>query len=355
MSADHEVRPVVKQLTACVACCVLLLELSGATVAQPVTTGMVPVGSFGHQLYYEMQGSGEPLVLIHGLTCDRRIWDVQFELLSKKYRVIRYDLIGHGNSSGLAGPLANGSVRRWDYMRDLLDALGVDKAHLVGQSMGAEVAIDFTLAYPNRVQSLTSIDGDVAGYRWDSTPGEFADRVGQYYAVSSSQGVQAALPLWAADPLFAPAMANPVLRAQLEDIVINGHGALGAGAMFQWPNPNKLAKLNPTAISRLHEIDVPTLVMVGEFDIFDFQRQADILDQNIADSTKVVIAGAGHMSSMEQPSAVNTILLDFLAAHAIPEPSAAALLLLGTCAASTLMRNRRICLTNPIQRGRGLV
>ena len=319
MNVVYEVQRVVKLLTAYVACCAFILNLPGAAVAQPAITGTVPVGQFGHQLYFEMQGQGEPVVLIHGLTLDWRMWDAQFDFLAQKYRVIRYDVIGHGNSSGLDGPLANGSVRRWDDLRDLLDALAVDKAHVVGLSMGAEIAIDFALEHPDRVQTLTSIDGDVAGYAWDNTPGAFANRVAQYYTISFNQGVQAALPLWAADALFAPAMSDPVLRAQLQEIVINGHGALGAGAMFQWPNPTKLAVVSPPVITRLHEIGVPTLVMVGGLDLPDFQQQADILDREIADSTKLVIPGAGHMANMEQPLAVNTILFDFLQTHSVPD------------------------------------
>lgn len=281
---------------------------------------MVPVGNRGHELYYEVQGSGEPVVLIHGLTLDLREWDAQVEALAEKYQVIRYDVVGHGKSSGLSSSLPNGSVRDWEYLRELLDELKVDKAHVVGLSMGGGIAINFALQYPDRVQTLTPMDARLGGY---DVPSALGDRFGKYIDVSSSQGVQAALPLWAADPLFAPANANPDVRAKLQEIVIQGHGALGAGAMFQWPNLAKIAALSPSARSRLNRISAPTMVMVGELDLIDFQLQANIIDRDVPNSTKLVVPGAGHMSDMEQPEFVNAALLDFFAAHpiSVPEPS----------------------------------
>jgi pimeloyl-ACP methyl ester carboxylesterase len=217
----------------------------------------------------------------------------------------------------MSSTLPNGSVRDWEYLRDLLDKLNVDKAHIVGLSMGGGIAINFALQYPDRVQTLTPIDARLGGY---DVPSALGNRFNSYINVSSSQGVQAALPLWAADPLFAPANANPEVRTKLEQIVVQGHGALGAGAMFQWPNLQKVAGLSPSTMSRLKEIDIPTLVMIGELDLVDFQLQGNILDRYIPNSTKLVVPGAGHMSDMEQPEFVNAALLDFFAAHPISVP-----------------------------------
>jgi pimeloyl-ACP methyl ester carboxylesterase len=287
-----------------------------ASHAQPVT-GKAPVGTLGHELYYEVEGTGDPVVLIHGLTLDLRQWDAQVDALAEHYRVIRYDVIGHGRSSGLSSTLANRSVRDWDYLKELLDALDVDKAHIVGLSMGGGIAIDFALQYPDRVHTLTPMDSRVFGY---NEPSDLGTRFANYFNISATQGVQAALPLWAADPLFDPANAIPEVRAQLEEMVIEDHGALGAGAFFQWPNPQKIASLSPDALSRLGQISQPTMVLVGELDLIDFQLQANILDSNVPNSTKLTVPGAGHMSNMEQPEFVNSALLDFFAAHPITLP-----------------------------------
>jgi pimeloyl-ACP methyl ester carboxylesterase len=275
-------------------------------------TGKVPVGTRGHELYYEMQGTGEAVVLIHGVTLDLRQWDAQIEALTEKYQVIRYDVIGHGRSSGLSPALPNGSFKDSDYLRGLLDALEIDKAHVVGLSAGGGIAVNFALDYPDRVQTLTPMDSRIWGY---NVPSALGNRFAGYLDVSRNQGVQAALPLWIADPLFAPANSNPAVQAQLEEIIVEGHGSLGAGAYFQWPNFQKVAY--PATLNRLNQIAHPTLVMIGELDAIDFKLQADILDRDIPNSTKLIVPNAGHMSNMEQPEFVNGALLDFLAAHPI--------------------------------------
>jgi pimeloyl-ACP methyl ester carboxylesterase len=307
------------RISASGACLIIgsLLVLASNDARAQLITGKVQVGTRGHELYYEMQGTGEPVVLIHGLTLDLREWDAQAEALAERYQVIRYDVAGHGRSSGLSSALPNGAVREWDYLRELLDELGVDKAHVVGLSMGGGIAINFALQYPDRVQTLTPIDARLGGY---DVPSALGDRFNSYINVSSTQGVQAALPLWAADPLFGPANANPEVHSKLQQIVVQDHGALGAGAMFQWPNMAKVAGLFPPAMSRLGQIGHPTQVMIGELDLIDFQQQANILDRDIPNSTKLVVPGAGHMSDMENPEFVNNALLEFFAAHPISAP-----------------------------------
>jgi pimeloyl-ACP methyl ester carboxylesterase len=320
------------------ACCLVVLAAKDGRAQ--LVTGRAPVGNFGHELYYEIQGSGEPVVLIHGMTLDSREWDAQVEALAEKYQVIRYDVVGHGRSSGMSSDLPDGAVRDWDFLRELLDEIGVDKAHVVGLSMGGEIALNFALEYSERVQTLTPIDARLPGYDLPSDS-ELGNRFNNYINVSSSQGVQAALPLWAADPLFGPARANPEVAMKLEEIVVQGHGALGDGARFQWPNLLKVASLSPSTRSRLNEIDIPTLVMIGELDLVDFQIQSDIIDRDIPNSMKLVVPGAGHMSDMENPDFVNAALLDFFAAHPmviVPEPSAASVLFVGAMAIAACYR-----------------
>lgn len=298
-------------------CFAVVIGFTVRSADAQVVSGRAPVGTLGHELYYEVQGVGDPVVLIHGLTLDLRMWDAQVAALAEHYRVIRYDVIGHGQSSGLSSSLPNGSVRDWEYLGELLDQLDVEKAHVVGLSMGGGIAINFALAYPDRVQTLTPMDSRISGY---NVPSALVERFNNYINVSSTKGVQVALPMWANDPLFSPANSQPVVREQLEQMVIEDHGALGVGAYFQWPNPQKIANPSPSALSRLGQIAAPTLAMVGEFDLVDFQLQADILKTNIPNSTKVVVPGSGHMSNMEEPEFVNAALLEFFATHPVTPP-----------------------------------
>lgn len=112
------------------------------------------------KLYYEIAGKGEPLVLIHGSFGDRRFWDLQFYDLSKKYKVLRYDLRGFGRS---ALPKEEEVYRDSDDLNGLMDFLGIKKAHVCGLSFGSFVVIDFALSHPDKCLSLIPIGPRVAG------------------------------------------------------------------------------------------------------------------------------------------------------------------------------------------------
>ncbi len=103
----------------------------------------------GAPLYYEVAGTGHPLLLIHAGVADSRMWDQQFQTFAQHYQVIRYDLRGFGQSSVPAGPFANHK----DTFA-LLEHLGIKQAHVIGISFGGLVALDFTLAFPEKVTAL---------------------------------------------------------------------------------------------------------------------------------------------------------------------------------------------------------
>ena len=112
----------------------------------------------GARLYYEDSGNGETLVLIHAGIADSRMWEGQLAAFARCYRVIRYDMRGFGRSEMGEGPYAHHRD-----LHALLDALGVERAHLVGCSMGGRTAIDFTLEYPARVRSLVLVGSAIGG------------------------------------------------------------------------------------------------------------------------------------------------------------------------------------------------
>ena len=109
-----------------------------------VQTGYAPV--FRGELYYEVAGQGHPLLLIHAGVADCRMWDAQLDEFTRRFSVIRFDARGYGRSRTEDTLFSN----RQDIL-DLLDHLGVDKTHLIGVSRGGQIAIDFTLEHPERV------------------------------------------------------------------------------------------------------------------------------------------------------------------------------------------------------------
>ena len=111
-------------------------------------------------LYFESRGSRETIVLIHGGSLDRRIWDAQFAALSTRYHVIRYDIRPFGKS-----PAARRAYSNVADLRTLIDSLHVSRVSLVGLSYGGLVALDFALNYPEQVSSLVLAGSGVSGYQ----------------------------------------------------------------------------------------------------------------------------------------------------------------------------------------------
>jgi 3-oxoadipate enol-lactonase len=254
----------------------------------------------GTRLYYEVSGSGEPIVLIHGYTLDTRMWDDQFEAFAQRYQVIRYDLRGFGKSA-----IPNGEIYTHpDDLLALLEHLGIAGAHILGLSLGGSIAVDFVLAYPQAVRSLIAVDvSGLNGYEWP-------DQLDRWFtAIRSAAGngdMQQAKELWLATGWFKPAQSRPAVVARLNQMVSDYSG---------WDFTNKDSSLwsDPPANLRLQEIQAPTLVLTGEYDLpFYNLRIAERLQQGIPNAQMGILPGVGHMANMEDPETFNQVVLSFL-------------------------------------------
>ena len=125
-----------------------------------VQTGFAEIN--GTTLYYEVAGAGNPFFLVHGHLLDRRSWDDQFAVFAQRYRVIRYDQRGFGDS-GLITKGESYSDRQDLY--ELMKFLGIESASLMGVSGGGALAIDFTLEHPEMVDALIPVTAGVSGFR----------------------------------------------------------------------------------------------------------------------------------------------------------------------------------------------
>jgi 3-oxoadipate enol-lactonase len=250
------------------------------------------------RLYYEVAGTGEPLVLIHGFTLDTRMWDDQFRPLAEHHRVVRYDVRGFGKSAVPAGaPYTNA-----DDLAALLDYLTIPAAAIIGLSMGGGIAIDFALAYPAMTRTLIPVDSSLSGHQWS---GEWNARFGQIGQTARAVGVDAAKAEWLADPLVAPANERAAVAARLQRMVADYSG-------WHWINRGLEHRHDPPASARLSEITAPTLVVIGERDLPDFHVIADRMSAQAPNARKIVIPGVGHMANMEAPGEFNAAVLGFL-------------------------------------------
>lgn len=254
------------------------------------------------RLAYEVAGHGRPVVLIHAGIADSRMWDDQFDVFADRMEVIRYDLRGFGHSLMPPGPYAH----RYDLF-GLLTALGVSKASIVGVSKGAMIAVDFALDHPDMVDSLVLVSPALGG----TTPSAFSQQQDAeidavYEAGDLAGAVELELRRWVDGPRRTPDKVDPGVRERVRDMDAYNFDLTGEEGIEQ--------PLEPPAVERLHEIRVPTLVVVGDGDVEDTLRNAELLVTGIEGARKAVIHDAAHMLSMERKHEFNRLVLDFLGA-----------------------------------------
>lgn len=253
----------------------------------------------GVRLQYEQTGRGEAVVCIHGFALDLRMWNAQWTAIAGQYRAVRYDVRGFGASD----PPDDKVYRHVDDLRALLDALRIERAALVGLSMGGGIAIDFALAYPDRVRGVAALASTLGGYGWDR---QLASDWGAVGRRARDDGMAAARRQWIELPTFEPARAQPAVARLLEAMVEDFTG-------WPWLHRDPGVGLEPPAIDRLGELRSPVLALVGDRDLPDFRAVAALLGRKVPRAAQVVIPGAGHLVNMEAAEACNAVLLRFLA------------------------------------------
>jgi 3-oxoadipate enol-lactonase len=251
----------------------------------------------GGWLRYASAGDGEPVVLIHGFGLDSSMWDAQWPALAQNQRVIRYDLRGYGDSSVPEGPYSH-----VDDLLALIDFLGARPAHLVGLSLGGRVALRVAAQKPEAVRSLTLADPALDGHLWSH---DWLQRWRKMTDAAKRGDLAAAKKLWREHILFEPANKDPKVADALR-VMIDRY----SGWHLAHPDPGT-APHTPVA-QVLSSISIPTLVVVGELDLPDFQSIARRLGQEIPQAELRTIAGSGHMSNMEAPHEFNKLVLQHL-------------------------------------------
>ncbi len=253
----------------------------------------------GARIHYQRSGSGFPVLLIHAGIADSRMWEPQAAALGDRFDLIRPDLRGYGQSEL---PPAGYSMRA--DLIGLLDHLKVDRAHVVGCSMGGIVAIDLTLENPARVERLVLIGSGVGGSNLGEADKDLFADVDAAEASGDHDALnRAEVRLWVDGPRRPEGSAPAAVRELVYDM--NG---LALRSNFD-SAPHQ--RLDPPAIKRLHEIRAPTLVIVGDEDLPHANVNADLLTSKIDGARKAVIHGAAHLPSLERPAEFNRLAVDF--------------------------------------------
>jgi pimeloyl-ACP methyl ester carboxylesterase len=253
------------------------------------------------QLYYEIHGAGEPLVLIPGFRTGLWLWVRQVATFAEKFRTIVFDPRGIGRSDSSDAPLTVKTMA--DDLSGLLSALGIEQAHILGASFGGFVAQEFAIAYPQMTRSLilccTSSGG--VGHMLPSV--STLQRLAAIEGLNTEERTRQNL-LIAFSPKFIaehPQEIEEVIKLRLSNPVTDqAHFAqLHAAATFD-------------AASRVSEITAPTLVMTGDEDTIVPPGNCTKLAAQIPHAGLKVIEGGSHMFFIEQPESFNQAVIEFI-------------------------------------------
>lgn len=288
-----------RQFIAAAGSTILLAGCAGAGALAPAGPGDYAEVN-GTRLYYEAAGSGDALVLVHAFMLDTRMWDEQFNVLARRYRVIRYDARGFGRS---ALPQTNVPYSHADDLQALLRTQNINRAHLVGASMGGHFAIDFALSYPERCRSLSLIDSVIGGWQW--SPQWLASYAPIIHAAERGD-IAGAKAAWLAHPIFNSVRTRNTAYIRVKQMVNDYSG-------WHFTHADPVRALNPPALGRLAQLRAPMLNITGTKDLPEFQRMAQRIERD-THARRSVINGAGHLASLEAPQPVNRVLDDFLSA-----------------------------------------
>lgn len=252
----------------------------------------------GIEIYYEVVGEGEPLLLLAGFTCDHSVWLPVVPHLVGRHRVILMDNRGSGRSSAPDEPY---TIRQMaDDAAGLLDHLGVSRADIAGHSMGGQIAQELTLAYPERVRALLLLS------TWLTSSGAFAaviDSLGRLAGQIDPATVSRVSGAW----VFTDGLLDTLAR----------HAATGVDSPPPMAPPHAAYRQSQAILAndtagRAGSIRVPTLVAVSRQDILTPVRLSEAVARAIPTAELVVLNAGGHANTVEAPEAVAGAISRFL-------------------------------------------
>jgi len=244
----------------------------------------------GIEIEYQDGGLGSPVLLGHGYSATGRMWDGQRAALGDRYRIVSWDMRGHGQTESPKDPAQYSAALTVADMRALLQHCGIERAVVGGLSLGGYVSLAFYLAHPEMVRALVICDSG-PGYRNAEARAAWNQRAHERAAELETKGLEA---LAGRSREMREAMGHHASAQGL------AHAARGM-----------LAQEGSEVIDSLGGIRVPTLIIVGDQDR-PFLAPCEYMAKKIPGARLEVIPGAGHSSNLDQPAIFNRVVSDFL-------------------------------------------
>jgi pimeloyl-ACP methyl ester carboxylesterase len=254
----------------------------------------------GIELFYDIKGAGEPLLLVAGFLCDHAYWSLLMPSLISRYQVIRVDNRGMGRSSAPDSPYSLKQMA--GDIAALLDHIGIDKVHLAGHSMGGQIAQELVLAHPENVQSLILLSSLAKGDE------RFNNIIETWGDLPSNVDLK----------LYEKVVLPWIFTDEFYSIPGMIEGLIEFAIKYPFPPATHTLYYHSRAIldfdttDRLKHIHCPTLVLVGKQDVLTPIKFSEQLAQAIPNAKLVVLERGGHGFLVESPDAVASAILKFL-------------------------------------------
>lgn len=258
----------------------------------------------GTTFHYDVVGEGEPVVFLHAGICDRRMWTPQMDPLAQQFRLYRYDMRGFGQTT-----VADMEFSHLEDLEAFLNHCQLDAAHLVGCSKGGTLSLDFALAQPDRVKSLTMVCSNPSGYPFQGDAPPLWDAlVAAFNEKDIEKTVSLEIEFWVDGWQYRPAGAAPshireLVREMNTMVLKNELKGMGTER-----------PLSVKAVDQLHHLMTPLLLIYGAFDDDEIEQSGNLLMAQQPDAEKHVLQAA-HLPNLEQPGQFNQILTAFLLAQ----------------------------------------
>lgn len=263
-------------------------------------TGFAPINNT--KLYFEVVGTGKPLLLLHSGITDHRMWKEQAREFSNQFQVIMPDFRGYGRSDNPEEPF-----RHAQDMYDFILYLGLKRVNIAGCSLGGKTAMELAITHPEVVDHLILIAPGLAGYEYrdEETLAKDVILEGLINGGKIDEAVDMMLDIWLVGLSRVRSAVNPATRELVRKMIIDNYDSV----TDKFPE----TELEFSVISKLAEIEAPTLVMVGDCDLPDMQAISKLVSRKIKGAKRQIISNAAHLPNLEHSRLFNQSVIEFLA------------------------------------------
>jgi len=254
------------------------------------------------KMHFEMAGTGKPLLLLHSGIADHRMWEGQCREFSRHFQVITPDFRGYGKS-----PAPEEPFRHYEDIHALVRHLGFASVNMAGCSLGGKAALEMAIAYPRMVDRMVLIAPGMSGYEYrdEETLAKDTKLEGLIASGKREEVADMLVDIWVVGLKRHREAVDSTARALVREMILDNYASVTDEYRETPPEFDMM--------SRLAEIRVSSLVMIGDSDLPDMQAISQLVADRIRGAKRLLIPGAAHLPNLENSALFNQSVIDFLA------------------------------------------